>query len=208
MLKIIDYGIGNIQAFLNVYSRLQIPAERATTAGAVLSATHLILPGVGAFDHAMQMLENAGLKVAMKEAVFERGIPILGVCVGMQMLATDSDEGVLPGLNWIPGRIRSFGSVPECADLPIPHMGWNDLHPVESSGLFQGEDGSGQRFYFLHSYFFDAEDKETVAATAYYGVEFDAVVRKGNVYGVQCHPEKSHHWGAKLLRNFSELTVC
>ena len=205
MISVIDYGVGNIQAFLNLFKRLGIDAQRASTIDSLDSATRLVLPGVGHFDHAMQCLNDSGMRPRLEELVLGAFVPIVGVCVGMQMLAQGSDEGILPGLNWIPGRVRSFASNPKSADIPMPHMGWNELQPSAGAKLFaRGFDGRPQ-FYFLHSYFFDAQDKKDVAATAHYGLDFDAVVTKGNVHGVQCHPEKSHHWGEQLLKNFVEL---
>jgi len=129
---------------------------------------------------------------------------VLGVCVGMQMLASGSDEGEMKGLNLIPGRVRAFSNTSEMAQLPMPHMGWNDLHIKPGAKLFKGFK-SQPRFYFLHSYYFNCDDKTHVAATATYGQEFDSVVSKGHIHGVQCHPEKSHHFGAQLLKNFAEL---
>lgn len=205
MICVIDYGVGNIQAFLNLFKRLGIDAQRASTIDALDSATRLVLPGVGHFDHAMQCLNDSGMRPRLEELVLGAFVPIVGVCVGMQMLAQGSDEGILPGLNWIPGRVRSFAGNPKSADIPMPHMGWNELQPSVGAKLFaRGFDGAPQ-FYFLHSYFFDAQDKKDVAATAHYGIDFDAVVTRRNVHGVQCHPEKSHHWGEQLLKNFVEL---
>jgi glutamine amidotransferase len=123
----------------------------------------------------------------------------------MQMLAHGSDEGHLLGLGWIPGQVRSFSAQPLCKELPMPHMGWNDLQPQSHAKLFSKNFESNPQFYFLHSYYFDAEDKGDVAATAEYGLHFDAVVSRGHIHGVQCHPEKSHHWGEQLLKNFVEL---
>jgi glutamine amidotransferase len=123
----------------------------------------------------------------------------------MQMLAQGSDEGNLPGLSWVPGRVRAFVSQQQSSDLPIPHMGWNDLLPRAGSKLFSKGFDDAPEFYFLHSYFFEAQDKQDVAATANYGLNFDAVVSRGHIHGVQCHPEKSHHWGEQLLKNFVEL---
>lgn len=121
------------------------------------------------------------------------------------MLAQGSDEGGLPGLNWVPGRVRAFATQPKSADLPMPHMGWNELQPRYQSKLFSRGFEKAPQFYFLHSYFFDAEDEKDVAATANYGLDFDAVISRGHIHGVQCHPEKSHHWGEQLLKNFVEL---
>jgi glutamine amidotransferase len=205
MIRIVDYGVGNIQAFLNVFKRLDIDAQRVHTPDGLLGATKLILPGVGHFDHAMQRLNDSGLRPRLEQLVLEAGVPVMGICVGMQMLAQGSDEGTLPGLNWVPGRVRSFSSHSASASLPMPHMGWNELQTSPQSPLFtQGVDDIPQ-FYFLHSYYFDADDKRDVAATAHYGFDFDAVISRGHIHGVQCHPEKSHHWGEQLLKNFVEI---
>lgn len=204
MIRIVDYGVGNVQAFMTLYKRLGIAAERARTAEDLSSATRLILPGVGAFDHAMERLNASGMREALEDLVVGRKVPVLGICVGMQMLASGSDEGELPGLNWIPGRVRAFADEPKASGLPMPHMGWNDVQPSPSSGLFKDLE-SPPRFYFLHSYFFDCADPQHVSATATYGLNFACAVSAGHVHGVQCHPEKSHHFGAQLLKNFAEL---
>ncbi len=205
MICIVDYGVGNIQAFLNLFKRIGIDAARAENPAQLRDATRLVLPGVGHFDHAMQRLNESGMRPKLEELVLGAQVPVMGVCVGMQMLARGSDEGRLEGLNWVPGRVRSFATQPQGADLPMPHMGWNELQPRNHSRLFaKGYEGRPQ-FYFLHSYFFDAEEKRDVAATSNYGLHFDAVVSRGHIHGVQCHPEKSHHWGEQLLKNFVEL---
>lgn len=205
MIRIVDYGVGNIQAFMTLFKRLGLDAQRADTPQALEGATRLVLPGVGHFDHAMQCLNDSGMRPALEELVLGRGVPVVGVCVGMQMLAAGSDEGTLSGLNWVPGRVRAFATNPHCAQLPMPHMGWNDLQPAAGAKLFAREFDESPQFYFLHSYYFEAQDKADVAATAHYGIDFDAVVSRGHIHGVQCHPEKSHHWGAQLLKNFAEL---
>lgn len=205
MIHIVDYGVGNIQAFLNLFKRLGIDAQRACAPDELTGATRLVLPGVGHFDHAMQRLNDSGLRSCLEELVLGTQVPVVGICVGMQMLAHGSDEGVLPGLNWIPGRVRSFASHPKSADLPMPHMGWNELQPSAGAKLFARGFDEKPQFYFLHSYYFDAQDKGNVAATAHYGMDFDAVVARGHIHGIQCHPEKSHHWGEQLLKNFVEL---
>lgn len=205
MIRVVDYGVGNIQAFMTMFKRLGIPAERARTPEQIAGSTRLILPGVGAFDHAMQLLNDSGLRQLLESLVLEQGVPVLGICVGMQMLAGSSEEGSLPGLNWVPGKVRSFAGTPASSSLPMPHMGWNDLRIRPGhEGLFRDLEAD-PRFYFLHSYYFECEDDSHVAATASYGLDFHCVVSRGNVHGVQCHPEKSHHFGAQLLKNFAEM---
>ena len=204
MICVVDYGVGNIQAFMTMFKRLGLPATRARSAAELTGATRLILPGVGAFDPAMRKLNQSGMRETLDDLVLARQVPVLGVCVGMQMLATGSDEGQMPGLNWVPGRVRSFESKPLSAALPMPHMGWNELAVKPGSRLFNNFEPVPQ-FYFLHSYYFDCDDDAHVAATAEYGVKFDCVVSNGHIHGVQCHPEKSHHFGAALLKNFAEL---
>jgi glutamine amidotransferase len=205
MIRIVDYGVGNIQAFMTLFKRLGMPAERALAAADFADAVRIVLPGVGHFDHAMQRLNDSGMRSTLEDLVLGKNMPVIGICVGMQMLAEGSDEGNLPGLGWVPGRVRSFASHPQAATLPMPHMGWNDVRPVASTPLFSTGFDHSPQFYFLHSYYFDAKDKADVAATAQYGIDFDAVVSRGNIHGVQCHPEKSHHWGAQLLKNFAAI---
>ena len=205
MIRIVDYGVGNIQAFLTLFKRLGIPASRARFPDELEDATRLILPGVGHFDHAMQRFNDSGLRSGLERLVLEHSIPVVGVCVGMQMLADSSEEGALSGLGWVPGKVRSFSSNPLMSNLPMPHMGWNTLQVNTDSPLFTRGFDNEPQFYFLHSYYFDALDKDNVAASAFYGDDFDVVVSRGHIYGIQCHPEKSHHWGAQLLKNFAEF---
>jgi imidazole glycerol-phosphate synthase subunit HisH len=205
MISIVDYGVGNIQSFLNLFKRIECDVTRATTPEALADATHLILPGVGHFDHAMQMFNTSGMRNTLQQLVQHERVPILGICVGMQMLAHRSDEGVMDGLGWIPGVVKSFSTHPSCSDLPMPHMGWNSVRASRNASLVKSDEADVQEFYFLHSYYFDACDKADVAATANYGIEFEAMVQRGNIYGVQCHPEKSHRWGENLLRNFVNI---
>lgn len=205
MIRIVDYGVGNIQAFMTLFKRMGINAERATTVASLERSTHLILPGVGHFDHAMTKLNNSGLRPKLEELALERKLPLIGVCVGMQMLADGSEEGTLPGLGWVPGQVRSFSTNRITLKLPMPHMGWNTVQPAYGSALFATGFEDEPQFYFLHSYYFDALNKEDVSGKAHYGIDFDAVVSRGNIHGIQCHPEKSHHWGAQLLKNFVEI---
>ncbi len=201
MIRIIDYGLGNIQAFVNTYKRLGIPAERVTDPAALEGASHAILPGVGAFDRAMQLLVDSGFRDPLDRLVATTDLRILGVCVGMQMLADGSDEGKLPGLGWVPGQVRRIDCMDRAKSLPMPHMGWNDIETRPGARLFDGIEDP--RYYFLHSYYFECRDEAQAIATAEYGDRFSCAVAKGNVYGVQFHPEKSHHWGQALLRNFA-----
>jgi len=203
MIKLVDYGVGNIQAFMTLFKSIGLDAQRARAPQELEGATHLVLPGVGHFDHAMQRLNESGMRPVLEELVLGQQVPVIGVCVGMQMLAAGSDEGSLPGLDWVPGRVRAFSGNAFSANLPMPHMGWNNLQPAAGAKLLSAGFDEAPQFYFLHSYYFDAQDKADVAATAHYGFDFDAVVSRGHIHGVQCHPEKSHHWGAQLLRNFA-----
>ena len=204
MITIVDYGLGNIRAFLNLYRRLNIDARTATTAAELQDASKVILPGVGAFDHAMERLDRSGMRETLDDLVLRQRVPILGVCVGMQMLGRSSEEGQLPGLGWVAGRVRTLASLMPEPPLPVPHMGWNDVRPVIGNPLFNRLE-SDARFYFLHSYCFECDRDEERIAVASYGVDFTCAVNASNVYGVQFHPEKSHHYGARLLQNFGEL---
>ena len=202
MITIVDYGLGNIRAFLNVYKRLNIAAKTATTPAELATATKIILPGVGSFDDAMDRLGRSGLREALDDLALRQRVPVLGVCVGMQMLAHGSDEGQRQGLGWIDADVKSLDS--RAGTLPVPHMGWNDVRPVMKHRLFDQLD-TGARFYFLHSYYFLCHRDADQLAVVDYGGDFACAAHAGNVYGVQFHPEKSHHFGARLLQNFAEL---
>lgn len=204
MITIVDYGLGNIAAFLNMYKRMNIPAKAARTAEALAGAERIILPGVGAFDHAMELLDGSGMRPTLETMVQEDKVPALGVCVGMQMLTEGSDEGSRHGLGWIGGRTRAFASRNSSASLPLPHMGWNDVSPGHGRALFQGLD-ERPRFYFLHSYYVEPANPADCAASAGYGFDFACAIHRDNVWGVQFHPEKSHHFGAAVLKTFAQL---
>lgn len=203
MIKIIDYGLGNILAFHNMYKRLNIATGIAKSVGDLADATRLILPGVGAFDHAMEELNRSGMRTRLEELVLGEKIPVLGVCVGMQILAERSDEGKLAGLGWIPGEVKGFKNLNQ-PELVLPHMGWNDVLPIAGHRLLN-ELTTDARFYFLHSFYFECSNPTNVLAVSNYGKEFSCAVNVGHIHGVQFHPEKSHHFGAQLLKNFAEL---
>lgn len=200
MIRVIDYGLGNVQAFLTVYSLLGINAASAKVPDDLDDATHLILPGVGSFDLAMQLFAGSGMKTAVENLVLNKGIPVLGVCVGMQILASSSEEGTESGLGWIPGTVNKIESHKHDDVLQLPHMGWNDAIATKKNPLL-----TASEFYFLHSYYFVPFDEENVIAKFDYGSKMVCAVSKGNIFGVQFHPEKSHHNGSLLLKNFSNI---
>lgn len=204
MISIIDYGLGNIGAFLNMYKRMNVPAKAVRTAAELADAERIVLPGVGAFDHALALLDASGMRSLLEEKVVGDKVPVVGICVGMQLLADSSEEGEAQGLGWVPGTVRHFRSMAAPESLPLPHMGWNDVVPETKGGLFR-ELEQDARFYFLHSFYYECADPADRAATATYGSTFTCAVRRDNVWGVQFHPEKSHHFGARLLRNFADL---
>ncbi len=204
MIAIINYGLGNVAAIFNIYKRAGLPVAIVETAEELQHATRLILPGVGSFDWAMKRLEDSGLRPTLESLVLERGVPVLGICVGMQMMANSSEEGSRPGLGWIPGVVKRFDVSKIESETKLPHMGWNTVVPVRSSRLFSKID-SGSRFYFLHSYYFEAkEESDRLSDTDYCG-RFSSSVTRGRIFGVQFHPEKSHSSGIKMLLNFNEI---
>jgi glutamine amidotransferase len=204
MITIIDYGVGNINAFVNVYKRLNVPTKIAKTAADLEGAQKLILPGVGHFDHAMTELMNSGMHEKLEELVMIKKVPIIGICVGMQMMGNSSDEGKLEGLKWIDASIKKFDETKIKQVTRLPHMGWNDVQPVVSNPLFEGLEKEAL-FYFLHSYYFECNNKADILAFSDYGSKFTCAAHHENVYGIQFHPEKSHHYGEALLHNFAKL---
>ena len=201
MIAIVDYGLGNVQAFKDVYNRLNLPVLIARSSKDLVDATKLILPGVGSFDYAITKLDESGMRKNIEDLVIDKQMPILGVCVGMQMLAKSSEEGKLKGLGWIDAIVKRFDTT---NDIILPHMGWNNVYPKFYDGLYKNTK-EDLRFYFLHEYYFDAYEESEVEAIANYEGKYACSVRRGNIYGVQFHPEKSHHFGMQLLKNFAEI---
>lgn len=202
MITIADYGLGNIKAFLNVFRRLNISVRTASTALELENADKIILPGVGSFDYAMSKLNGSGMRETLDELVLAGKVPVLGICVGMQMMAGRSEEGLLPGLSWIEGKVRKFDIGNHHV---LPHMGWNTIQPVKNDEAITRGITPDTRFYFLHSYYFECDDASNISAQTQYGVTFSSFIRKENIYGIQFHPEKSHSGGMKVLSNFATL---
>lgn len=202
MIAIVDYGSGNVAAISDIFKRLKLPHAITRNHAELSAADRYVLPGVGAFDATMRTLKNSGLVNLLNDEVRGNHKKIMGICVGMQILGDSSDEGVLPGLGWIPGHIRRIDSKTINGLPKLPHMGWNSIQLRKPSQLFDGIDFE-RGFYFLHSYFFDATDPKRVISTVEYGKEIPCGVESGNVFGLQFHPEKSHSNGMSIFRNFS-----
>jgi len=202
MIALVNYGSGNIQALANIYGRLNIPHMIASTPAELAKADRLLLPGVGAFDQAMNELDRSGMRAALDRKVLAEQTPILGICVGMQLLAKRSDEGSARGLGWIDGEVKKFDHASFHQATHLPHMGWNTVEPQRDSRLFENVD-LRPGYYFLHSYYFACADAADALAYTEYGGRFACAVNRGNVYGVQFHPEKSHQAGIQLLKNFA-----
>jgi imidazole glycerol-phosphate synthase subunit HisH len=205
LITLVDYGLGNVQAFVNIYRRLNVQVSVAASAAELASAERLILPGVGSFDWAISLLSRSGMRDCLDDLVLLKRRPVLGVCVGMQMMAHGSEEGKLPGLGWIDGDVRRLDLDADGMHFHLPHMGWNDVQPVSPECLFR--ELPAPRFYFLHSYYFAPASASVSLGRTVYGGSFTSAVRAGHIFGTQFHPEKSHGWGVQLLKNFAELPV-
>lgn len=201
MIAIIDYDVGNIAAVANMLQRLGLQCVMTNKAEDVMEADRIILPGNGAFDECVRNLRSTGLIPAIERRVLVEGIPLLGICVGAQMLGHSSEEGVEPGLGWIDMTVNRF---PDAEALPVPHMGWRDVVSAQGENPLLSRLEPGARFYFVHSYFMKPRDPADLLLTASYGREFAAAVARGNIAGVQFHPEKSHRFGKQLLEGFAK----
>ncbi|MCC6652935.1 MAG: imidazole glycerol phosphate synthase subunit HisH [Candidatus Eisenbacteria bacterium] len=201
---VVDYGVGNLGAIINMLEHLGHDAVASRDPRSIVSAARLILPGVGAFDQAMARLRELDLVAPLTEAVVARGAPVLGICLGMQLLGRSSDEGQRSerGLGWIPADVVKLSPH---EGVKVPHMGWSEVSPTRASALFPGGN-EVPRYYFSHSYCLEPDDDRDIAARCDYGGTFAAAVARGSVFGVQFHPEKSHRHGMALLQRFMELT--
>ena len=205
MIGLISYGLGNINAFTNIYKSLNIPFKIVNDIEELENVKKLILPGVGAFDDAMNKFNDSGLRTPIEKMVLKNKIPILGVCVGMQMLGNASDEGTKEGLGWVDGEVKLFDTSNIPYQTKLPHMGWNSISLVNENEPIFNQIKTRDRFYFLHSYYFKCNDDRQAIAQSNYGFNFSCALRKDNIYGVQFHPEKSLKNGIKLLHNFANL---
>ena len=204
MIGIIDYGSGNIQAIATIYKNLNVNYQVINNVEDLEIANKLILPGVGAFDATMKQLIDSGLKEKLNELVLEKKVPILGICVGLQVMGFGSDEGKLPGLGWIPGKVKKFNENKIETKPKLPHMGWNTIKDIQNHELFKGVD-SDFGFYFVHSFYFACKNKKNILATSNYGGNFASAIYSDHIIGTQFHPEKSHGNGILLFKNYAKL---
>lgn len=203
MLTIIDYNTGNLGSIKNMLKRLSIPSQITNDVATIEQAEKLILPGVGHFDYGMQQLHKSGLVPLLNQKVLQNKTPILGICLGVQLLTEGSEEGTEKGLGWIKGNTIAFDKTKLAANQKIPHMGWTDVTNYQQSKLFESMYDE-PRFYFVHSYHLKLANAANSLVTAKYGYEFSAGIEHENILGTQFHPEKSHKFGMKLLENFAK----
>mgnify|MGYP001208939950 CR=1 FL=1 len=204
MIVILNYGMGNLGSILNMLKKAGGDAVISADAIVIDKADKLILPGVGAFDKAMSNLKELGFIEVLNQKVQKEKTPVLGICLGMQLLSKSSEEGILPGLGWLDAKVKKF-AFPSSMPLKIPHMGWNIVSENKKNPLFENMPKNEMRFYFVHSYYFDAENPKDIIGQTNYGFPFPSAVNQENIFGVQFHPEKSHQFGMQLLKNFIAL---
>jgi glutamine amidotransferase len=202
MIVIVDYGVGNVASVLNMLRKIGAKARISGLPADIEAADKLILPGVGHFGHGMRKLVETGLIPMLEEQVLSKSKPILGICLGMQMMTRGSEESDVPGLGWINASTHRF---PESTELRVPHMGWNTVSPSPSTHLFAQNATEAERYYFVHSYYVRTDNPNHTAANCLYGVNLAAAVEVDNIFGVQFHPEKSHLFGMDLFRRFVSL---
>lgn len=205
MIVVVDYKMGNIGSILNILKKLGHEAIASDHPLDIERADKLILPGVGAFDTGVSNLEELDLIDVLHDQVLHKKKPILGICVGMQLMAKTSEEGEKKGFGWFDADVKKFNFDHQEQQYRIPCVGWNIVRPTQLNSLFSEADE--ERFYFVHSYYVNCKNKQDVIATAEYGFEYAVAVNRNNIYGVQFHPEKSHKFGLKLIKNFIELPV-
>ncbi|MNK55089.1 Imidazole glycerol phosphate synthase subunit HisH 1 [compost metagenome] len=201
MIAIINYGVGNFASIYNMLRKIGIRAIVTNNAEEILNAEKIILPGVGHYDHAMTMLNRSGLRQMLDKAAIELKRPVLGICLGAQILGTKSEEGELPGLGWIDMVCKK---IPTASGIRVPHMGWNAVSRKKESALFEFS-AADARYYFVHSYYMECTHAVDAIGETQHGIDFTSVVQKGNIFGTQFHPEKSLRHGLAVLKAFSSL---
>lgn len=204
MIAIVDYDIGNLAAVSNMLARVGVPSVITSDAGEIAAASGIILPGNGHFDSCMRGLNASGLRPVLERRVMQDRVPLLGICVGAQMLGLRSEEGTEPGLGWLQMTVDRF---PKMDGLRVPHMGWNHVTQARNGHPLLTNLPEDARFYFVHSYYLNPANSLDRMLECHYGVDFAAGVARDNVMGVQFHPEKSHRFGKILLGNFAELVI-
>jgi glutamine amidotransferase len=202
MITIVNYGMGNLGSMISMFRHIGVPSVVESDPAKIRLATKLVLPGVGAFDAAMSCLNSQSyLRSVLEHKVCVDRVPLLGVCLGMQILTRSSEEGCLPGLGWI---AASTIRIPPSAGVRVPHMGWNIAQQTSPSPLLKNV-GSNPRFYFVHSYAVKVDDPKNSIMRSHHGFDFDSAIARDNIFGVQFHPEKSHRFGLQILKNFADL---
>lgn len=204
MISIIDYGLGNLGSIKNMFKWIGVNSEIVSSVSEIQKAEKILLPGVGSFDRAMKNIDEMGIRSVLDTKAKTEKIPILGICLGMQLLTDGSEEGKLDGLSWIPGKTKRFKFSDK--KVKVPHMGWNTVNIIDNNqGIVQNL-GDEPRFYFVHSYYVKVnEHKNKLLETAYGDLVFDSAIQNENIFGAQFHPEKSHKFGMQLLKNFAEI---
>jgi glutamine amidotransferase len=203
MVTIVDYGMGNLGSVRNMFNYIKVPVQVSGDAKVIEQAVRVLLPGVGAFDAAMLKINDAGLRDVLQYKAMEEKVPVLGICLGMQLLTNGSEEGMMPGFGWIDATTQRFRFSDK--SMKVPHMGWNLTREIQPNALTK-DLGEEPRFYFVHSYYVTAADEKNVLMRTHYGHDFDSVITNGeNIYGAQFHPEKSHKFGMQLFKNFAKL---